>query len=717
MLRATLFALAVPLAASADPLWTTAIGKDAGATFLAVTGDTVVAASWTSDLVGLDAATGKERWRHPHAEVAGTQLLAAVAGGKAIAAVPERADVTGYDAATGKQAWTRTLSSPVDSMASCPGHRLVAVTHRARGADGATTLMVHALDPADGKDLWMSPAAGGRVGSAPGWLFVAEPSGTGLLRGRLSALRCADGAVTELPAPERRFESFLAADAGRVVSSTFEFGFNLQQVCVTDLASRARTCFEPTDGSLPAYPVTGALLRGDEVWVSTAHIEAHNLNPAPDSAIFRYDLKAKRFIGVSEPLTSNGLFAEAGDQVVTGFGTTGIADAAYVLDGQTKRTATVALAKAPRQVAADAARGYIATYDGAVVALALPAPGRAAAVEQPVEPRALPVPPPPADLGFRKLSTFDAHPPQAKSSGSMGEGFLYDVAFLDADTLAVGGNDDRAAVFGVDGQRRWRSPALGKDVQRVAGCLDGFAAQTYQGDVALFVNRGKGFRQAKRIKAGFGWAFGVTPTCDVLVDDFDGNFTLYDAKTAKSKQSFRAPGNFDRRGVRVTGSLVIISEGEELRALDLSDGLAVVARWSTPKVAHGGGLTQAWLLRDGRLLREYCGPPSCVVVILAAGGGGVVKTLTFDTTGAGWSPTVPSMIATTPDGSALAFFRRQLDLTLVDVATDRRQPLVDLAGPQSGLLQAAFSPDGRRLAIVGHPRGWQVTILERTKAQ
>ncbi|MCA9526691.1 MAG: hypothetical protein KC549_10415, partial [Myxococcales bacterium] len=579
--------------------------------------------------------------------------------------------------------------------------------------DGASTLMAHALDPKDGSSLWQVPVTGALVGASPGWLFVAEPAGTGRLTGRLSAVRCADGAVSELPAPARKFISFLAADATRVVSNSFEFGFNQQQICVADIATRASHCLEPTDGKLPAYNVSGAVLRGDELWFATSHIGAHNLDDRPDSWVLRYDLKGQRFLGHSEPLTSNGLFAAAGAQVVTGFGTTGIADFGYVLGATGERLASLPLAKAPRQVAADATRAYFATYDGSVAALALPAPGEAPATEQPVAAQALPEPPPPADLGWQKLASFDAHPPRAASSGSMGEGFLYDVDFLDADTIVVGGNDDRAAVYGLDGKRRWRSPGLRKDVQRVVSCLDGFAAQTYQGDVAVFVTRGKGFRQARTIKAGFGWAFGVTAACDVLTDTFDGDFTVWDAKTGKSKQKFRAPGVFDRRGVRVTGSLVVVSEGDELRAVDLADDLSVAARWPTARNAHGGGLTQAWLLRDGRLLREYCGPKACVIEILAAGGGAVVKTLTMDTTGGGWSPTVPSMIAASPDGASLAFFRRQLDLTLVDVATDRRQPLADLAGPQSGLVQATFSRDGRRLAIVGHPKGWQATILER----
>ena len=59
MIRLCGLALLLPLAAPAAPLWQVAVGKDAGATFLAPVGDTVVVATWTSDLVGLDAASGK----------------------------------------------------------------------------------------------------------------------------------------------------------------------------------------------------------------------------------------------------------------------------------------------------------------------------------------------------------------------------------------------------------------------------------------------------------------------------------------------------------------------------------------------------------------------------------------------------------------------------------------------------------------------------------
>jgi hypothetical protein len=184
----------------------------------------------------------------------------------------------------------------------------------------------------------------------------------------------------------------------------------------------------------------------------------------------------------------------------------------------------------------------------------------------------------------------------------------------------------------------------------------------------------------------------------------------------KVKGNFSARGVFDRRGVRIEGSGVVVSSDGVLESRNLAgDVTQAITTWPTPTQAHGGALSQAWLLADGRLLREYVGNEQAVVEILPAAGGAPEKTLTFDVTGHGWSPTVPSVIAVSPDGGTLVFFRRQLDLLLVDVATDRRQPLGDLAGPQSGLLEAAFSPDGRRLAIAGHPRGHEVTVLEHSK--
>lgn len=704
------------LALAEEARWRRPVGPDAGATFLAVVEGVVVVATWNSQLVGLDAASGKELWRHKHPEVAGTTLLAAVAGGQVVAGVPERPELLGRTPRSGKEVWRRPVEGGVVSLQACPGHRLVAATHRGRGANGQTTLLLHALDPVDGRTLWQVPTQGELVGSAPGWLITATPEGTGRLVASLTAYRCTDGAATPLPRPERRFSDLLAADEKRVISRHFEFGFTNAILCSTELATQAQACFSSAMGGVPDYGVSGALLRGDELFFATAHPTAHNLDPSADGWVFRYDLNKGALLMRSEPFLSSGLFADAGDQIVTAFGTTGVEDFGHILDLNGEKLASVKLKKAPRQVAADAERAYFATYDGEVLALDLPRPGLKPQPEALVAAQALPEPPRGPDLGWKLLKSFAAHPAKAATSGSMGEGFIYDLDWLDADTLLVGGNDDKAGVWSAEGNRLWLSPGLGKDVQRVGACDGGFAVQTYGGLVASFRGAGKKFKPARRAEAGFGWAFGVTATCDVLADDFDGNFQLFDGNSLKAKGNFSAPGVFDRRGVHIEGSGVVVSSDGVLESRNLAGDLAqAVTTWPTPTQAHGGALSQAWLLADGRLLREYVGNEQAVVEILPAAGGAPEKTLTFDVTGHGWSPTVPSVIAVSPDGGTLVFFRRQLDLLLVDVATDRRQPLVDLAGPQSGLLEAAFSPDGRRLAIAGHPRGHEVTVLERSK--
>jgi hypothetical protein len=115
---------------------------------------------------------------------------------------------------------------------------------------------------------------------------------------------------------------------------------------------------------------------------------------------------------------------------------------------------------------------------------------------------------------------------------------------------------------------------------------------------------------------------------------------------------------------------------------------------------------------DGRLLREYCSPLRCVVELVPRDRG-APRTLELDTRGAGWDASVPSMIAAAPDGHTLAFFRRGLDLSIIDTAAGKQQSLAELAELPRELVVAAFAPGGKRLAVAGYPSPWQVTILER----
>jgi hypothetical protein len=710
---------AVAAAAPARPLWSRAIGKPAGITSLHAVDGVVVAGTWESRVVGLDGRTGRKLWQKQRPDSPASDLMVAVSGGRVVAATSEHPAVVAYEPRTGKLAWERTLE-PIGSLAACPGYRLVAVTHRGRTSDGAGTLIVHALDPASGQTLWQTPVDGTLQGGGDGWLITARASGTGQLMSGLAAVRCGDGVVRELPAPRRRFASLLHAAEGKVVGLYFEFAGEQELVCVTELESGAQQCFEVTDDESEGTQVAGALLQDGVVHVATARAYAKNLDPRPDSWLFRYDLAKRRMVGKSEPLTSSGMLAGGGGQIVTGFGSTGAEDFGHVVEAATgQRMVSVRLRKSPTEVALDRERAYIGTYSGEVVAVALPRPGPAPVAEVAVAPQQVARAAPGPDLGWRVVRTFDAHPKRARTSGSLVDGRVGAVAFLDDQRLVVGGNDDWVAVFDAErGKQTWRSPKLFKDVEHIAVCERGFAAMVYGGMISMITpaRSGRGFRASKPVPYGMGWMFGVTPGCAIVVDDFDGTFHIH--VDGRERATFSAPGTFDRRGLAVVGPHLVVSHPDRLEVYDVAAAAAsgalgkAVAVYQTPAEAHGSSLSQAWMLGDGRLLREYCGAVRCVIELVSRDRG-APRTLEFDVRGAGWVASVPSMIAAAADGSALAFFRRGLDLAIVDTATGKRQSLADLAGMPRDLVVAAFAPGGKRLAVAGYPQPWQVTILER----
>jgi hypothetical protein len=445
---------------------------------------------------------------------------------------------------------------------------------------------------------------------------------------------------------------------------------------------------------------------------------AHNLDPSPDGWVFRYDLKTKEVVARSEALMSIGLFADAGEQVVTGFGTTGIDDFGYTFDPATlKPTAAIALKKAPRAVAANMTHAFIGSYDGAVSAFALPGKGYGFSAEKVVKPQPIEVGEAP-DLGWHVAAVKDVHPKRARTSGSMGDGTVNDLVFLDNDHFAVGGNDDRVSVWATQSPKRvWRSPRLGKDVYNVARCRDRLAARTYGGNITVFAPKGRRWRTKAKIRHGFGWSFGMAANCAVIADDFGGNFKIYRPDSAKVVAEFEAKGVFDRRWVKVVGNRMVVSRPsmlEVMNVVDLREGPSAERQIPTPTQKHGAKITQARLIRGETVLIEYCNAEKCVVEI--TDGQQRTQTLTFDVKGHGWSPTVGSTIEISPDGKTMVFFRRGLDLLLVDLASDQRQPLGDVKGAEAqrdGVIGAAFSPDGKWLAVRAHPKPWQVTLLSR----
>lgn len=712
-------AVAAPLVPTSKPTWTRSLGKDAGPTGLVHVGSTVVAATWESHLVGLEASTGKVRWRHKHPQQAGNHLTLAAAGGRVISGLENGNEIKGLTPKTGKTEWTRSFAGPLSSLQSCPGYRLVAVTFRGRLPDGSKGLVAQGIDPVSGKPVWQIPVSGPLAGAGAGHLFTEVPSGTGRLRKSIEAIDCATGAVRSIARPNRRFSQFIAAGQGHVATSHFEFQFRKETVCVTALADGSQQCFAATDGTVPTHRVNGGIFVDGAFLLSTAHQMAHNLDPSPDGWVFRYDLASKTVTARSAPLMSSGLFADAGTQVLTAFGTTGIDDFGYTFDPATlKPTGAIALKKAPRAVAANLTHGFVGSYDGAVSAFELPGKGRGLPAEkvvkaQPIEEGKAP------DLGWQVQVVKDVHPKKARSSGSLGDGTVNDLLFLDNDSFAVGGNDDRVSVWATKSPRRvWRSPKLGKDVYNLARCRDRLAARTYGGNITIFKPRGtERWRTQARIRHGFGWAFGMAANCAIIADDFDGNFKIYRPNSSKVAAEFEAKGVFDRRWVRVTGNRMVVSRPsmlEVMNVVDLREGPSAERQIPTPTQKHGAKITQARLVRGDTLLVEYCNAEKCVVEL--TDGKARTQTFTFDVRGHGWSPTVGSTIEISPDGKTMVFFRRGLDMLLVDVATDRRQPLGDIEGgfPQTdSVIGAAFSPDGQWLAIRAYPKPWQVTLLNR----
>jgi hypothetical protein len=722
-------------AAPARPLWSRQVEKKSYVRSLHVADGVLLADTESGRIFGIDPRTGRTLWKQRHPEPAGWDLRMAVSGGRLVAAMSDYATVVAYEPRTGKVAWQRELA-PIGTLEACPGHRLVAVSHPGRRPDGAVVDMIHALDPATGKTLWQTPADGVLVGSGDGWLIAVRP---GEIRkpGRHVAVRCADGAVRELPPARRETQSLLHAAEGKVVIRHAEMGGPTSDlVCVTELENGAEHCFEGTDGQSEWVKVMGARLQDGVVHVVLWRSYSEDPKAGPTYWVFRYDLASRRMVGRSEPETSAGELVGGAGLIVTGFGDHDGPHFGRVVEAATGQwLASVALRTLPSAAALDGERAYFGNMGGEVVAVALPRPGPASVAEVAVAPQPMAETvagtaaqnPKGPTLGWRLVRTFDAHPRTARSASAVADGLVEAVAFLDEQRLAAGGNDDWVAVFdAVQGKQLWRSKKLGEDVQSIAVCERGFAATALGGDVTLFeaARSGRSFVAGKRITHDdMAWMVGVTPGCVIVAETHDDKLRVY--ADGRERVVFSIPGRIDPRlhrwvgpQVAVVGPHLVVPQPGRLEVYDVAAAAASggtgrpVAAYETHAWAHDGKLSQTWMLGDGRLLREYCGEKRCVVELVGKDGS-VARTLSFAIRGDVMDTGVASMIVAARDAGTLVFFRRGLDAVIVDTATDRRQSLADLAGLPREVVAVAFAPSGKRMAVAGYPLPWQVSILER----
>lgn len=700
---------------AAKPLWTRTVSPEAGPKAMGLGGGSVVVVTWDNAVVALDAAKGTQRWKAASPAPDDVQATGLAVVDDTVGVLwTGKAEVEGRDAASGAVRWTAPLEAPGTSLADCPGYQLMVATARGIGPDGQKTLMAVGLGP-DGAPRWRAPVPGDLVGAGGGYVFAEQRSGVGRLKSNLVAVRCSDGASFALPAGPKRHVDFLDAEDGKVVTAHFDSGGGSGPLCITVIEKGVQGCMDAADlGARPGWVIQGATKRGPLLLVSTGHIEAYNLNDTPDSKVLLYDLGAEKPRALSEPMTASMGVVDAGQQWVAAFGTTGADDTLSLLDEYSLETkAKVALKKAPRVLAADAERAYVGSYDGAVTAVKLVAPGREAtprakvAVAASAQVAAVAAP----GLGWAATRVIDAHPKTGRTSGQKAPGTVAGLAFLGNDRLVAGGNDDRVRVFSVaDGGRLYQSKGLGKDVDGLEGCADGtFAARIYGGAVQVFRAQGATWKPGAKVKHDGGWMFGLSGDCGVVVaDDFGGTFTYYDAKSGRSLLNFDSQGRMDRRGLRARGGKLLVQQGPALALHDVGEtreGSPALETKGVALEAEGGALVQAWPAGDGVLL-EYCGTAACTVVLGE-------RRVTFDTTGGVWSASVPSMIDLSPDGRWLVWGRDGLDLQLVDLQGGGRQSLGVVPRTMSATPTARFSPDGKTLAVAMQPEPWQVTLYRR----
>ena len=726
-------ALPQPVALAAEtarPRWDRRIEAYPGPQDLQLGSGVVVALTWHGRVVALDAQSGRTKWQQePFAPGAlSDDSWLAVSGSHAVMASSASSRIQSRELGTGALAWQQSLAGQPTSLQRCSGYRLVAATHRDQVA-GTWTLIAHAIDPQTGATLWKQPASGPLVASGGGYLFVDEPSGTGRIGRRLSALRCQDGrpaALPELPLPFARLEHV----DGRGVAAihAFDFSRSQQQLCAARPGSRWQRCVDLGRHARAGYRLKSAAVRGRLLYFSMGHLVAHNLDSTPDSQVVVFDLVAGRALAKSELMVSNSPFADAGALLWTGIGGTGAADFAHLLDPADARVVRkLALGKAPNAFAADQRQAYVASADGHVRAIELPLAGPRPEPLRAVRPvpQAPAVAPPEAPFELDSELVIDAHPRRAMTSGQMTAGTVGALAFVGPTgrLLASGGNDDRLRVFDLDrqGKQIWASGPQGKDITGLSSCgAARFAARRYGGPLWIYRRlspTADAFGRERTLRHGHAWMFGMTQSCGRLVaDNLGSTVRLYDAQSGAELGTFQTYRSWDQRGMRVRGRLLVYPDaagGLVVRDLEAAAGdrSAIVARPAVPMALGNAELVQAWAVDPRTVLVEHCGPGKCVVQLVDLRGQPKRK-LDFDTHGAVWVPSVPSTLDLSADGAYLFFHRDGLEPAVVHVASDQRRLLPPVPRTTSSTPEAVFSPyDSRLLALAMHPTSHQISLM------
>jgi outer membrane protein assembly factor BamB len=279
-------------------VWSARVGG--GEAFLfspARVGDAIYAAARDGDVVRLDAADGRTRWR--------ASLGASLSGGvgadaTTVAVGTDKGEVIVLSAADGKQRWRASVSSEVLAAPQVAGGLVLA-----RSADSR----IHALNAADGKRRWVYQRT-------PASLTLRTPQGmtagegvvyAGFSGGKLVALALEDGAL--------RWEATVAVPKGAtelervtdVIGSPALFG---REVCAAAFQGRV-ACFDAQTGSQlwgrEISSVTGVSADARTAYVSDERGAVQALDRANGRSLWTQDRLAHRQLSL--PLSLEGVVA------------------------------------------------------------------------------------------------------------------------------------------------------------------------------------------------------------------------------------------------------------------------------------------------------------------------------------------------------------------------------------------------------------------------
>lgn len=377
----------------------------------------------------------------------------------------------------------------------------------------------------------------------------------------------------------------------------------------------------------------------------------------------------------------------------------------------------------PRAVLACLTCGLWSIACGASQPAPVPPPRAAppAAAPLPPEPPAPPAPPSPRSsepLLLKEVAQVALQPSRARTSAQETEGSVADVAFLPPDGRYVvgGGNDDRIWIVDLQtGAAHWKSPQLGKDVERIDVCAPRIVAQTYEGRVAVYewVSEGRPrVIDRGRFELGMGALRGAFGGCAQIAYAAQWDKLLvFDVLLGRTAKVLRdvSYAVFESRANEHGWIFVYGADG--VRLYNLSDDQVLPSALAVE--GPDGRLTQAHVVSSNRILTEHCATAkSCVVRLVESNGTPRVEHR-FEISGSVWGVDVPSRIAFSTDARYFFWYRDGLPLQVVETETGRRAQLPPIARTMATVVNAAFSPYAPgTLAVTLSPAPSRVTVYE-----